>query len=238
MQSTKKQALFLRGLTNPKYENATESLHLMNTYAKSIKLNVNKVLKEILKSSDDGLLSKIQNNIYEIVKATQKINGTYVFAFSADYDIRQESQTVNLYDFITQYVENALLSKTGEFIKIHILAENENYLVMINPLEFSMIIENIIYNSFKARSQNLYINITAEDKWININFKDDGVGLSNKIAEPQRIFELGFSTTNGTGVGLAYAKKTIEQWGGSITLNETLKNGFEIKVRLKNEHSI
>ena len=238
LQSTKKQALFLRGLTNPKYENATESLHLMNTYAKSIKLNINKVLKELLKSSDDSLLSKVQNNIYEIVKATQKINGTYVFAFSADYDIRQENQTVNLYDFITQYVENALLSKTGEFIKIHTLAENENYLVVINPLEFSMIIENVIYNSFKARSQNLYINIAAEGEWININFKDDGVGLSNKIAEPQRIFELGFSTTNGTGVGLAYAKKTIEQWGGTITLNETLKTGFEIKVRLKNEHSI
>jgi len=236
LQTSKKQALFLKGLTNPKYENATESLHLMNTYAKSIKLNINKIIKEIEESSDILLKDKVSNNIYEVVKAIQKINGTYTFAFSADYDIKQQIQKVNLYDFITQYVDNALLSKTGEFIKININSNNTTSEVKINPLEFSMIIENIIYNSYKARAKNLNIDITNEESFVCINFCDDGIGLNKNIENPDQIFELGFSTTNGTGVGLAYAKKTIEQWDGNIHISKMNNDGFSLTVRLKNEH--
>ena len=236
LQTTKKQAMFLRGLANPKFENATESLHLMNTYAKSIKLNINKVIKEIENSTDKHLAEKVRSNIYEIVKATQKINGTYTFAFSADYDIKQQIQKIDLFEFITQYVENAMFAKTGEFIKVNINELQKKCEVRINPLEFSMIVENIIYNSYKARAKNLDITISKDQNFVNVEFKDDGVGLNNKIENPERIFELGFSTTNGTGVGLSHAKRTIEQWGGSINIIDTRNRGFSLKVRLKNEH--
>ena len=233
---TKRQAIFLKGLTNPKYENATEALHMMNTYAKSIKLNIKKIIKEINNSADKSLIDTTQKYLYEILKAIQKINGTYTFAFSADYDIKKQNQVVNIYDFITDYIDNALFAKTGEFIKTHIEATQENYQAEINPLEFSMIIENIIYNSFKANAKNLYINIYGNCNDIFIVFKDDGVGLSVKIQDSNRIFELGYTTTNGTGVGLAYAKRTIKKWGGDIFLPDTQKDGFSIIVRLKDEH--
>lgn len=238
LKATKKQAIFLRGLTNPRYENATESLHMMNTYAKSIKLNINKVIKEIENSSDKLLASKVSNYIYEIVKATQKINGTYTFAFSADYDIKQQVQKINLFDFITQYVDNALLAKTGEFIKVNVNSIDKNCEVKINPLEFSMIIENIIYNSYKARAKHLNIVISKDENFASIEFQDDGVGLSKKIEDSNRIFELGFTTTNGTGVGLSHAKRTIEQWGGTVTLIDTQNKGFTIQVRLKDEYGV
>lgn len=236
LQTSRKQVMFLRGLTNPKYENATESLHMMNTYAKSIKLNINKVIKEIDRSSDRHLVDKVRNYIYEIVKATQKINGTYTFAFSADYDIRQQIQKINLFDFITQYVDNALLAKTGDFIKVIVSSTDKTCEVKVNPLELSMIIENIIYNSYKARAKNLYIIISKDEKYIYIEFSDDGVGLNKKIENPEQVFELGFTTTNGTGVGLSHARRTIEQWNGTISVSDTKGNGFSIKMRLKNEY--
>lgn len=236
LKTTKKQALFLRGLANPKYENATESLHLMNTYAKSIKMNIKNLSKAVNNSQDELLKAKIQNYISEIVNATQKINSTYTFAFSADYDIRQQIQTVDLYTFIKQYIENALFSKTGEFVKIQINHIDEACLVKIDPLEFSMVIENLIYNSYKARAKNLTINITKDENYIIIEFFDDGVGLSKKIENDIDIFELGYSTTGGTGIGLSHAKKTINKIGGTIEINDSYKKGFSIIVRLKNEH--
>lgn len=238
LQTTKKQAIFLRGLANPKYENATESLHLMNTYAKSIKLNIKKLAKEVNKLEESAVKTKFQKCISEIVNATQKINSTYTFAFSADYDLRQQIQTVDLYSFIKEYIENALFSKTGEFVKIQINYTDEMCLVKINPLEFSMVIENLIYNSYKATAKNLIINITQDNEYITIEFIDDGVGLNNKIENPSDIFGLGYSTTGGTGIGLSHAKKIITQLGGTIEIDETYKKGFSIIVRLKNEHRI
>ena len=236
LKTTKKQALFLRGLANPKYENATESLHLMNTYAKSIKLNIKNLAKEVKKMEDGATKRKIQNYISEIVNATQKINSTYTFAFTADYDIRQQIQTVDLYVFIKQFIENALFSKTGEFVKIEINPIEEVCYVRIDPLEFSMVVENLIYNAYKARASKLIININKTDDDIVIEFSDDGVGLSNKIENASDIFGLGYSTTGGTGIGLSHAQKIIRQLGGTIEINEAYKNGFSIIVRLKNEH--
>ena len=99
-----------------------------------------------------------------------------------------------------------------------------------------MIIENLIYNSYKAGAKNLNITITKDEKHIIIEFADDGVGLSNKIENSIDLFELGYSTTGGTGVGLSHAQKTIKQLGGTIEINESYKKGFSIIVRLNNEH--
>lgn len=236
LQTTKNQAMFLRGLANPKFENATEALHLMNTYAKSIKLNINKLSQAVNNSADTVLKEKVNNYISEIVKATQKINGTYTFAFSADYDIRQQIQRVELYSFIKQYIENALFAKTGEFIKVNIEKTNEEYFVKIDPLEFSMIIENLIYNSYKAGAKHLNISIKKQSENIEIVFDDDGAGISSKIDNPNRIFELGYSTTDGTGIGLSHAKKVVSQLGGEIELKDSEYAGFAIVVRLKNEY--
>ena len=236
LKTTKNQALFLRGLTNPKYENATESLHLMNTYAKSIKLNIKNLAKAVNKSNDEQLKARIRKYIAEIVNATQKINSTYTFAFSADYDIRQQIQTMDLTIFIKQYIENALFSKTGEFVKIHIDSVDTPCLVKIDPLEFSMIIENFIYNSYKARAKNLVIAISKDEEYATIRFTDDGIGLNKSIENKDTIFELGYSTTDGTGVGLSHAKKTITNLGGTIEIDDSYKKGFSIIVRLKNEY--
>ncbi|WP_428770518.1 sensor histidine kinase [Treponema sp. HNW] len=235
LQATKNQALFLKGLTNPKYENATESLHLMNTYAKSIKLNINKVMQVINKAGDTRLINELYNYIYEVVNATQKINATYTFAFTADYDIKEKEQVINIYTFICEYIHNALFAKTGEFIKININIKSSECYVKINPLELSMILENIIYNSYKAQATELEISISKNRKYIDIEFLDDGVGLNRNIENPNRIFELGFSTTGGTGVGLSYAKKTVEYWGGKISVSPVENRGFLLQMRLPNE---
>lgn len=238
LQVTKKQVKFLKGLSDPKFENATETLHMMNTYAKSIKLNINRINHQIKVSEDKKLFAKLNGNIYEIIKAVRKINTMYTFAFAADYNMKQQSEVFNLPSFIKEFVENALFSKAGEILKVNIKTEEESCYVRINPIEFSMIIEDIIYNSYKARAKNLDIIIGKDKDYISIEFRDDGIGLSKVVENMEQIFELGYTTTNGTGVGLSHAKKTIEQWGGTIEVVGSPNGGFILKMRLKNEYEV
>lgn len=236
LENTKKQNIFLKNLSNPKFENATEALHLMNTYGKSIKLNIKNLRKEIYKTNNSDLIIKAERYIYEINKATQKINTTYNLAFSADYDIREQSQMINICDFLTQYISNALFSKTGEIIKVHVVSPKDPIYCNIEPLDFSMIIENIIFNSYKANAKNLYISLKEnDDGFVTIMFDDDGIGIPSSISDKNRLFELGFSTTNGTGIGLYFVKKTIESWGGQVSIVDK-SDGFSLKVRIKYEH--
>ncbi len=233
LETSKQQAIFLKGLTNPKFENATEALHLMNTYGKSIKINIDNIKNIISKYKNIELEAQVYDYIYDILYATQKIDSTYTFAFAADYDIRHIKKEVNLQSFTIQYIDNALFAKTGDFIKIKVISEEKNIMISITPIDFTMILENFVYNSFKAKAKNLIIEILEEEEFVVVSFVDDGIGLSKKISNANDVFELGFSTTNGTGVGLAQAKKVIESWGGTLEVVTPQSKGFALKMRLK-----
>ena len=46
-----------------------------------------------------------------------------------------------------------------------------------------------------------------------------------------KIFEQGFTTTNGTGIGLYTVKNYAEKMNATVTLNEEYKNGFKLQMR-------
>ena len=56
-------------------------------------------------------------------------------------------------------------------------------------------------------------------------------GLPQNINDPQDVFEKGFTTTNGSGLGLynvsLYVKKSMK---GSVVVDETYTDGFKLKI--------
>lgn len=233
LETTHRQALFLRNLANPKYENAVESLHMINTYAKSIKTNLDKVIKEMRRWEGTAEYNKITKRLFEIMKATQKISSTYNIVCHADYDIKKGKIKDNIVDFLHEYIEDALFPRTGEILNIDIKSDERRHILQFNPMEFGILIENIVYNSLKARAHNIIINVMGTDKETIISFSDDGVGLNANITQTEKIFELGYTTTNGSGVGLAHVKKIIEDMGGTVTIDTNVKSGFKIDMRIR-----
>lgn len=233
LQATKKQALFLRGLTNPHIENATKSMHLMKTHAESVMLNAKNAISAVSHIADPALRKKVNTYLFEIIKAVEKINGTFNTARYADYDVGFQKVKMNIVDYITQFVYDALLPNTGDIITVTIKSTSEDFEAEINPTEFGILIDNIIFNSYKARAKDLIINISADSEYIEVVFSDDGVGLNEAITDVDRVFELGFTTTGGSGVGLAHAKKIISDMGGDIFVNTQTEKGFSLTVRLR-----
>lgn len=233
LETTHRQALFLRNLANPKYENAVESLHMINTYAKSIKTNLDKVIKEMRCWEGTPEYNKITKRLFEIMKATQKISSTYNIVCHADYDIKKGKIEDNIVDFLREYIEDALIPRTGEILNIDIRSDEQTHILQFNPMEFGILIENIVYNSLKARAHNIIINVMGTDKETIISFIDDGVGLNTNITRSEKIFELGYTTTNGSGVGLAHVKKIIEDMGGTVAIDTNVKTGFKIDMRVR-----
>ena len=91
-----------------------------------------------------------------------------------------------------------------------------------------------MYNSYKAGAKKVNIRIDSLNDYIEITFSDDGNGLDKIITNPEKIFEMGFTTTkNGTGVGLAHSREIVNKMNGQIFINEKEEKGFELKVRLK-----
>jgi len=93
---------------------------------------------------------------------------------------------------------------------------------------------NGIRNAREAVGQGGTIRIVAslDDRWANVSIVDDGIGLPEGKAD--RIFSPFFTTkTDGTGLGLAYARKVIEGMDGTIALNNRPDaDGAVLTIRL------
>ena len=98
------------------------------------------------------------------------------------------------------------------------------------------VIVNGIRNAMDAMGEggSLRIYSNENSRWVSIHIEDTGGGIS--VKDHDRIFTPFYTTkTNGTGLGLAYAKKVIEGMGGAITLaNRTGGAGAVLSIQLPN----
>ncbi len=120
-------------------------------------------------------------------------------------------------------------------------------LVVIDPIKFSMVLENLIDNAIKYSRPGGEVRITinddrvlAEAPEVELRVKDAGIGIP--AAEQSKIFERFFrssnaakSVTQGTGLGLSIAKSIVERHGGTIRFEsvEGVGTTFIITIPLK-----
>lgn len=110
------------------------------------------------------------------------------------------------------------------------------------------VINNLVFNSIKAledsEKRTCYITGEIIENMCIIKVSDTGIPILEKNLE--RIFEYGFSTTGGTGIGLYHAKYVCEDMGGNISVNVSSCNEctkefilkFPIKsIEYEKEHS-
>ena len=144
------------------------------------------------------------------------------------------------------YIRKVVLKEiVNESIKKNLIQEKIS--IDIHDLEIEVntdnkwivfILNQIIQNSIKYRKkENSVIEIYANQGKENVilYIKDNGIGI--KQGEITRVFEKGFTGTNGrlsnkksTGIGLYLCKKLCNKLGIGIELNSVQNEGTEVKL--------
>jgi len=102
-------------------------------------------------------------------------------------------------------------------------------LVRADPHRLQQVFVNLALNAFRAMSGGvLQVAVEcgdpAEELPVRLVFRDQGAGIPSRHLA--RIFEAGFTTTAGSpGLGLALAKKVVEQHQGKISVESELEKG-------------
>jgi PAS domain S-box-containing protein len=128
---------------------------------------------------------------------------------------------------------SAAIVESGTNIHVHPLP-----VVVSDELELGQVIQNLISNAVKFRSdQAPRIDISAEreDGMWKFSVADNGIGIDAKFSERifqmfQRLHERG--KFDGSGIGLAIAKKIIERHGGRIWFVSSLGQGTTFSFTL------
>lgn len=191
-----------------------------------IENNKNKVTKSI-----EEELDSIENYVEQALFYARSS------AVEKDYSIRK----CNLKDIVSESIKKnktSLIEEKGE-INIHDL----DNVVSTDSKWIVFILSQIIQNSVKYRNKKLLliIEIYSDPKKDNtvLYIKDNGIGI--KKEEISRVFDKGFTGTNGrlagkksTGIGLYLCKKLCEKLGVSINVISTEGEGTLISLVFPN----
>lgn len=144
---------------------------------------------------------------------------------------------VNLYQMLSDIVERMNLEwkPKGIDIKLKIQDNETDFTVQADEDLLTRAVSNIIKNACEASSQHhgpvVKVELSKNDNETVIRVIDTGKGIKQK--DMNRIFEPFFTTrAEGTGLGLAFAKRIIEAHMGQITVESEKGKGTVFTVLL------
>ncbi|MCR4302831.1 MAG: ATP-binding protein [Gallionella sp.] len=166
--------------------------------------------------------------------ANNRITAVAQFATKANFRASIAKEPTDLPAFVEQYITN--VAKSFAATNLHVDVENkvrEKFELKVSRIEMSILIDNIISNADKADAKNLKVKISKiGGNTLRISFADNGNGLSAKLDKPESMFEMGMTTTSGSGLGLYHAREIVERFGGKITAIPQQPKGMEIRVEV------
>jgi len=233
LEEEKKRNLFLASISTLDLDTIISLHHQVTIYGCSIQQKIENFLVKIsgkqMISSDE-----IVDALEGIAFLNSKILGITKFATKANFRLESENIDADIGEYIEQYISSVVRDFLSGPITINVKNDGKRVEQTFKPIDLSVIIDNLISNSAKARSSLVEFNITHPNKTSTyIEVTDNGRGFDRRIEELDRVFEKGFTTTDGSGLGLYHAKMVLGEMNGSIEVFRNPENrGVKIVVRI------
>lgn len=222
LEVTRKQVGVLQSKADVSVDNAIDAMHIMKTYADSIDSNISEIVDMVREGEE---IDDILPVFHEIRQTCSKILNTYNLVINTEYKADTGNKKMDIVKFTKTYVKKQWIHKLP--VEINGVDSMET---MFNPLEFSIIIDNIADNAKKANASKLQIIFENNKNGNCIRWIDDGYGVQPDV-DVSKMFEQGFTTTKGTGIGLYTVQKYANKMNANVTINNEYRDGFELLMR-------
>lgn len=235
LEITVKQNIFLKTITTSDIKDIIALQHHIDRSSEKINMHLDDLISLINQGAPkDQLFDYIKKISFE----NQKISTVAKFVTKANFNMEAEIIEDDLVQFVNQYIENVYkeydhLKINRQLLNININSFNYTFKMSFRPLEIIFVIDNLLNNSYKAKSHNVIISWNKHnDNSICLSITDDGKGINDDIID--KVFDFGFTTTDGSGIGLFHVKDIIEnKMKGKITINNKLNKGVEFTIEVK-----
>ena len=207
-----KRSIFLSASVGQDKDVLLGFLHQITICSVAARLKLENALIAFSNTTSSG--KDIRERLTDIMEWVEKIATLAKFSTKANFRYDSHPREENLPLFTEQYIQKvapayeSLISLHGK-LDVH-------FTCLFNPLEMGIVFDNLISNSKKAHASNLTFESKEDKDSYMLLVADDGDGLTG---DADRIFENGYTRTNGSGIGLYFCKKLLEKVGADIIVS-------------------
>ena len=216
LEREKKQGIFQRSIIGREKEQILGLQHQINHSSSRVKNNIKQLLLHISRNNI-AIDSQMQKYISIISLESAKIESLSNFVTNANFDLKASEITQDIGQFIKEYINEIYLPDVpvlSTSLNINILYTNSKWIISFRPLEITTLIDNFVQNAEKAGARNITFDLRVINNRFQILISNDGKAIP--LEHIPRIFELGFTTTNGSGIGLFNVKSVVDRLNGKI----------------------
>lgn len=183
---------------------------------------------------DESRYSKedLKETLDELNLIFKKINSTTTLALKANFDLTRNRVNEDIIQFIQEYLDSFRSIINGFNLKVTVNNVNKTKkLLWFKPVELTILVDNLLVNSARAKATKVDINIIQENGKTKIFFIDDGIGLTDRFCADD-LFSNGVTTTRGSGIGLNQVKHIMEEMNGTVTIRNGSPQGAIVELEL------
>jgi len=211
--------------------------HSASRVSRNLKLFIKKMDKEKIPIDVQRYLNVISMEASKILSISNYIT-------KANFNLNSSEMYGDIVSFIDEYVREVYL---GSFHMIDDLSmktidvnkDGVSFFCKFKPLDVTTMIDNFIANSDKAGAAYLSFLFHVDEKYLVLKVKDDGCGISQKTIDEyfsgklNNIFEFGYSSTDGSGVGLNNIRSVVKSMRGDVSVENNDDKGVCFTIRIE-----
>jgi len=228
----RRRANFLETVVNVDTATILNLHHQVTIYAGDIAQQIENLFAQTV-GQETISRAVILTALEQIVFLDRKILAVTRFASKALFQLDSENIDTDLANFIAEYIDGIVRSTGGNRTRVTVVNNHPGLPLRFKPIDVSIILDNLISNSRRAKASVVALSIDVLEKTgLALRVSDNGQGLAKGV-DPARIFEMGYTSTRGSGLGLYHVRQILNDMGGSIELDPIVKGkglSFTIKI--------
>ena len=233
LEEERKRSLFLASISTLDTDTILNLHHQVTIYAVDIQQQIENFLVRISDQKSVSV-SDVISALESIALLNRKVMGISKFATKANFRLQSERISADLAEYFKEYVSSVANEfRLGQPPIPKVTADANGFVQSFKPIDVTVVIDNLIANAKKAKARNIKFDITHPTKdAIHIIVSDDGRGFDKSVKDLERLFDKGFTTTDGCGLGLHHVRQVLGEMKGTIEARRPDSNGAEFIIRI------
>ena len=173
----------------------------------------------------------ILKKLSDIKLNTEQVEKISRLVIRSNFDLLVSEEQSDLITYIEEYV--SLHQEINELSGIEIQIEKElaEFIFLFSKINISIILDDLISNAKKANATKAKITFSPGPKnSLQMIFSDNGKGVNKEIESS--MFDIGITSTIGSGVGLFTVRKLMKEMGGNVKFigNDVVLSGANFQL--------
>lgn len=193
--------------------------HQVTIYAVDIGQQIENLLSE---TADKKTVPRetILKALEQMAFLNRKVLAITKFAARANFKLDSEKIDTDLPAFIADYIDQIASVSGSARLRIQVDNAHPGLKLRFNPIDAAIVVDNLVSNAKRAKASLIKFELSVLDKsGLLIRVRDNGRGIAAGTNKT-RIFEMGYTTTQGSGLGLYHVRQVLGEMGGTIELEE------------------